>query len=124
MDGNSREPGRELRATFELCEMLIGADVCFLHDVLTLGVVAQDTAYRAIDPLVVAAHEGSNKARSPSRTRCTISASVQPSTLAFSKMGKLIAPPYTSHSIHWSRQSFWMVTADDPGPGYAGHGGR
>ena len=46
-----------MRATFKLREMFIGADVCFLHDVFAFRVVAKDTAYCAINALIVAAHE-------------------------------------------------------------------
>ena len=57
VDGDAGEPGGKLGAPGELVEVLVGADVGVLHDVLGLGVVAEDGAGHAVQTLVVAAHE-------------------------------------------------------------------
>jgi hypothetical protein len=57
VDGDASEPGGKQRASGELVEVLVGADVGVLHDVLGLGVVAEDGAGHAVEALVVAAHE-------------------------------------------------------------------
>jgi hypothetical protein len=51
------EPGGEGRTGGELVEMLVGADVGVLHDVLSFAVVVEDGAGDAVEALVVAAHE-------------------------------------------------------------------
>src|SRR5215510_2458955 len=55
--GNLRQPGREFRSTVELAKMRIRIDVCLLHDILGLVIVADDRAGRAIHALVVPPHQ-------------------------------------------------------------------
>jgi len=43
--------------SLELAQVDVGIDVGLLHHVLGLAIVARDRARRAIEPLVVAAHE-------------------------------------------------------------------
>ena len=57
VDGDPREPGRELRAVGELVEVRVGVDVGLLHHVFRFRVVLHDAAGHAVKPLVVAAHE-------------------------------------------------------------------
>jgi hypothetical protein len=57
VDRDAGEPGGEPGPSRELIEVAEGADVRVLHDVLGFGVVGEDGAGDAIEPLVVAAHE-------------------------------------------------------------------
>ena len=55
IDGDSRKPCRELRPAFELRQMLVSANISFLHDVFTFGVFAKNTSYRSVDALIMGA---------------------------------------------------------------------
>src|SRR6266481_8164171 len=55
--GNAGEPGSERRPPGELMQVREGTHVGLLHDVLGLAVVAQDGARRAVEALVVTAHD-------------------------------------------------------------------
>ena len=58
VQGDPDEPGRQLRAALELIEMLESANPGILDDVLRFGrVVREDRAGRAVELLVVAAHQ-------------------------------------------------------------------
>ena len=55
--GNTSQPGGELGPTGKLVEVLIGAYVSILHNILGFGILAKDGARHAIKPLVVAPHQ-------------------------------------------------------------------
>jgi hypothetical protein len=57
VDRNARQPGRKGRATGKLVKVLIRPNVCILHYVFGLGIIAQDRARDTIEPLVVPAHD-------------------------------------------------------------------
>ena len=52
-----REPCRERGAPIELAQVGVGVHVRLLHHVFRFRLVAHDRARRAVDPLVVAAHQ-------------------------------------------------------------------
>ena len=62
VEGDPREPGRELRLAAEGVELRERPHIGFLHDILGLGVVAHDRARHPEQPLVVALDERANGA--------------------------------------------------------------
>ena len=57
VNGDAGEPGGEGGTRGELVEVLVGADVGVLHDVLGFAVVVKDGAGDAVEALIVAPHE-------------------------------------------------------------------
>ena len=57
VDRDPREPRGKSRASLELAQMLIGADVRFLHHVLRLGAIAHNGHHHAAESLVVSPHD-------------------------------------------------------------------
>jgi hypothetical protein len=55
--GDARQPRGELCSPGELVEMLVRAHVRVLHYVLSLAIVAQNSPSRAVETLVVPAHD-------------------------------------------------------------------
>src|SRR5262245_21751998 len=54
--GYSGQPRRKSRSSFELTQVLVRADVCFLHDLFCFAVVPENPSYHPEQPLVVSAH--------------------------------------------------------------------
>ena len=65
VDGDAREPRGQLRAAVELAQVRVGVDPGLLHDVFGLALVEHDGPRRAVEPLVVAAHEDLEQRRLP-----------------------------------------------------------
>ena len=57
MDRDSRQPRGKLRSAGKLIKVRIGADVCILHHILRLSIVAQNSARNSVYALVVAPHD-------------------------------------------------------------------
>jgi hypothetical protein len=57
IDGNACEPRFERVRPTKLIEVVLGANVCGLHDVARLVVIAHDAAREAEQQAVVAPHE-------------------------------------------------------------------
>src|SRR5262245_19649162 len=57
VNGDLRQPGRELRSAVELCQVRIRVDVRLLHHILGFVIVTNDRAGGAVHALVVPAHQ-------------------------------------------------------------------
>jgi hypothetical protein len=56
VDDDARQPGRELRVAAKAADRAVREQVSFLDCILGLGVVAENRARRAVEPLVVPPH--------------------------------------------------------------------
>jgi hypothetical protein len=57
IDSDARQPGRESCGAVELAQVREGVDIRLLHDILGFLLVPEDGPRRAVDALIVAAHQ-------------------------------------------------------------------